>query len=350
MVTAALVAAHQLGLFSRIAKGSISAQSLAEAINPHDSTLSQSPGELKALLGFLVAHGFIDRIDDQFLPNSITLDLAATDKPYGRMMDLIAHQYLPAFFKLSDSIRSGSTAFEIAHGLPVWEYRKENSDQGRLFQEWLDLETQGLAIELAEGWNWNQYGSILDMGGGLGALARAIQTRHPSVKLTVFESPEVCEMAESRSLAHTQKAEFPLTLIKTIPGDFFKSIPGDFDAYVLKSVLHDWPDERCIELLQRLRSRMNSNQRLLVIERVTADLPNDLPAIPDASLAALDLTMFVVHGAKERAQSEWDDLFKKADLWLMSQRRFPSGLHLFELSVVGAEGGTRTLTPCGTGF
>lgn len=335
MVTAALVAAHQLGLFSRIAKGSISAQSLAEAINPHDSTLSQSPSEyrLKALLGFLVAHGFIDRIDDQFLPNSITLDLAAADKPYGRKMDLIAHQYLPAFFKLSDSIRSGSIAFEIAHGLPVWEYRKENSDQGLLFQEWLDLETQGLAIELAEGWNWNQYGCILDMGGGLGALARAIQTRYPSVKLTVFESPEVCEIAESRSLAHTQKAEVPLALIKNIPGDFFKSIPGDFDAYVLKSVLHDWPDERCIELLQRLRLRMSSNQRLLVIERVRTDLSNDLPGIPDAGLAALDLTMFVVHGAKERAQSEWDDLFKKAGLWLMSQTRFPSGLHLFELSL-----------------
>jgi hypothetical protein len=325
MVTAALVAAHQLGLFSRIAKGSISAQGLAESINLRDSTPSQSPSEyrLSALLGFLAVHGFIDRIDDRFLPNSITLDLAATDKPYGRMMDLIAHQYLPAFFKLSDSIQSGSTAFEIAHGLPVWDHRKENRDQGQLFQEWLDLETCSLATEIAECWNWNQYGSILDIGGGLGALAKAIQARYPSVKLTVFESPEVCEMAESRSLA----------LIKTIPGDFFQDIPGDFDAYILKSVLHDWSDARCMSLLQRLSLRMNSNQRLLVIERVREDLPNDLSRTPEISLVGLDLTMFVVHGARERAQSEWDDLFKKAGLWLMSQTRFPSGLHLFELSL-----------------
>ena len=40
-------------------------------------------------------------------------------------------------------------------------------------------------------------------------------------------------------------------------GSFFASVPAA-DAYLLKSILHDWPDDRCVEILRTCAAALNS--------------------------------------------------------------------------------------------
>jgi hypothetical protein len=51
-------------------------------------------------------------------------------------------------------------------------------------------------------------------------------------------------------------------------GDFFRSVPVSGDAYTLKSILHDWDDERCTTILTRCRDRTRPSGKVLLIECV----------------------------------------------------------------------------------
>ena len=44
---------------------------------------------------------------------------------------------------------------------------------------------------------------------------------------------------------------------RVVTGDFFKSVPEGADAYILKSVLHDWEDERALAILENSRCAMS---------------------------------------------------------------------------------------------
>ena len=88
-----------------------------------------------------------------------------------------------------------------------------------------------------------------------------------------------------------------------VAGDFFKAVPTGGDAYILKSVLHDWNDDRCREILANCREAMRENATLLLIERV---LPKKLEcSAAHQSAARSDLTMLAALAAMERSEAQF---------------------------------------------
>ena len=81
---------------------------------------------------------------------------------------------------------------------------------------------------------------------------------------------------------------------------------GGGDAYLLKSILHDWEDEPAIEILRTCRRAARAGTALLVIERQFA--------LPDTKLS--DLNMLVGPGGRERTIEEWGALLASADFRL----------------------------------
>ena len=53
-----------------------------------------------------------------------------------------------------------------------------------------------------------------------------------------------------------------------VEGDFFSSVPVGGDVYVLKSILHDWDDERCAAILRNCRAAMDDAARLMIVELI----------------------------------------------------------------------------------
>ena len=43
---------------------------------------------------------------------------------------------------------------------------------------------------------------------------------------------------------------------KVVGGSFFDSVPEGGDAYILKSILHDWADDPCVQILDSCHNAM----------------------------------------------------------------------------------------------
>ncbi len=96
-------------------------------------------------------------------------------------------------------------------------------------------EPRGSTGALITHYPFENYGWVVDVGGGNGALLLPVAARHPTMRVTVFDLPHVAERARLRI------AELGLSdRCEAVGGDAFVSVPPGAAAYVLKSVIHDW--------------------------------------------------------------------------------------------------------------
>ena len=97
-------------------------------------------------------------------------------------------------------------------------------------------------------------------------------------------------------------------------------MPSGADLYLLRQILHDWDDERCVELLHVCRQAMPPTAHLMIIERVFEEGATG----QDARFAALmDLYMMTVVGGEERSGLEFGDLVAKAGFAVRAVHRLP---------------------------
>ena len=89
-----------------------------------------------------------------------------------------------------------------------------------------------------------------------------------------------------------------------VAGSFFEKVPEGGDAYVLKSIIHDWEDDESIAILRACRRSMGPDAVVLLIERDLGK-PNENPA---AKLS--DLNMLVMPGGRERSDEEYAALLR----------------------------------------
>lgn len=91
-----------------------------------------------------------------------------------------------------------------------------------------------------------------------------------------------------------------------VSGDFFAAVPRA-DTLLLSWILHDWDDERSLEILRACRKAQESGQgRLLIVEAVLPELPGP------GQTTALDLVMLFGLGGRERTETEYAALLDTA--------------------------------------
>ena len=104
---------------------------------------------------------------------------------------------------------------------------------------------------------------------------------------------------------------------QAVGGDMFASVPAGGDAYLLKSILHDWGDDDAVRILRNCRQAIAENGKPLVIEYVVGP-PNQ----PDFA-KWMDLNMLVLLTGHERTEAEYRDLYAAAGFRLT--RTIPTG-------------------------
>jgi len=153
---------------------------------------------------------------------------------------------------------------------------------------------------------------IVDVGGAHGDLLLTILHAHPQARGTVFDLPHVADAA--RQAISTQGYG---GRCEAVGGDFFQAVPPGGDVYLLKLIVHDWPDAEVVHILRNCRAAMPLDGTLLVIEMV---LPDD----PQLSVAHVsDLNMLVMTGGQERTAREYEALLTRAGFRLT--RLIPTG-------------------------
>jgi hypothetical protein len=146
---------------------------------------------------------------------------------------------------------------------------------------------------------------IVDVGGGHGAFLATLLQANPDLQGVLFDRPHAMPgaMASLAEAAVIARCEF-------VAGDFFEQIPAGADGYLLKTIVHDWDDERSIVILRNCRRAMPNGGRLIVVERV---LPDRFEANRrHHAIARADLTMLIAFGGRERTAAEFAGLFEAA--------------------------------------
>jgi hypothetical protein len=202
--------------------------------------------------------------------------------------------------------------------MSVWQYRERNPEEGRVFHDAMAANTEVVSRSVVDAYDFSRFETLVDVGGGKGALIQAILTAHPRLRGILFDVKaaidEAARLFENASLDRCQFVE----------GNFFDWVPEGGNAYVLSRILHDWHDNQAVQILKVIRRAMTNTSTLLIVERV---LHAENPSI-EASHS--DLHMLVMTGGRERTAAEYQTLLAAAEFELV--RVIPTGspLHIVE--------------------
>jgi hypothetical protein len=217
-----------------------------------------------------------------------------------------SHSTWLAWGALEHSVRTGESAFTAVHGENVWDYRARHPADGAIFDAAMTALSRRVADAVLDAYDFGGFATVADVGGGRGAVLAAILNRYPAMRGVLFDQPHVVadapELLEEAGVADR---------CAVVAGDLFTGVPTEADAYVLKSVLHDWPDEQALAILAACRRAMPAGSVLLLLERVLAGPPYPPEAVP---IAFSDLNMLVGPGGQERTRDEYEALLRKAGL------------------------------------
>ncbi len=202
--------------------------------------------------------------------------------------------------KLDYCVKTGKQAIEEVYGVPIFQFFEQHPEESQLFNQAMTDLSMLDSPAVAEAYSFTGIHSLVDVGGGHGLLLATILARNPHLKGTLYEVPHVVEGARNGPLKPVMDR---CTLAS---GDMFSSVPAGADAYIMKHIIHDWPDDVCIEILKACRKAVNPGGKLLVVDNVI------LPGNDFASGKFLDIQMLIFPGGRERTEKEFRDLFAAA--------------------------------------
>jgi hypothetical protein len=298
----------QLGIPDLLKSGPRTIEDLAAASDSHPQALYRAL-RLLASEGILVEESErtfrLTPLSDALL-NDATVSLRAS-----------------ALFEISDlcrltwanvahSVKTGQSAFTHVFGAPLFEYLKAHPEAAGVFDAFMAEMTAAAAKTIAETYDFSEIATIVDVGGGHGAFLASILATRPQMRGTIFDLPQVISGAPA-TLHRAGVAD----RCETIAGSFFDTVPAGADAYVLKSVLHDWNDEECGKILKNCHGAMPAHGRLLVIEL-------DLPPGNDPHFGKyVDMNiMLQTEGGYQRSEEDHNSLFAASGFGL--SRVFPT--------------------------
>ena len=302
VVSRALQVAAELGVADVLAGGPKDRDTLAREVGAHADTLHRL---LRALADF----GVFDLLPDGRFANSPRSEYLRSDAP-GSLRGLARMHGDSALWQawagMEHSVRSGKPSFNHVHGSPVFDYLAAHPESARRFDQGMVTASRLLNEAVVEAYDWGQFGTLVDVAGGLGSTLAAMLQAKPRLQGVLFDLPHVTE--RSRDYLATQGVA---ARCRIETGSFFDAVPTGANAYFMKHILHDWGDEDCLRILRNCRAAMSDSAKLLVCEKLIP--PGNLPSVAKT----IDLVMLVLtDGGRERTEQEFRELFGGAGLRL----------------------------------
>lgn len=309
----AVAAAAELGIADLLQDGPVPVDVLAERTGTDAATLYR-------LLRALAAIGVFHEDDQHRFAQSPMSEYLRRDHPLS--VDPVTRMFVAdyewrAWAALTDSVRTGANAAELALGTDVWEHRRRHPADGEIFDASMRTLTRASTEDILAAHDFGRYAVIADVGGGTGALLAAVLRAHPGAHGILCDQPQVVARAGAVLGGLADR-------VRVVGGDFFEAAPAGADCYLLRRILHDWEDEPARQILRRLREVATPSARVLVLDAVVG------PPNADPAAKFLDLMMLVSAGGRERTDPEWTALLDSAGFRVESSVRVTSNMHLIE--------------------
>jgi hypothetical protein len=218
------------------------------------------------------------------------------------------------------TVETGKPGFEHTFGMEIFEYFAQNEAAGKRFDGLMGKLSEAVAADIVGAYDFSKFKTFVDIGGGNGALVIPILQASPHLRGIIFDLPNVVERTRA-DLENSPIAD----RCEAVGGDFFEAVPSGSDLYIMKWVMHNWPDDKCVAILKNCRTQMAADAKLVVVEQV---MPPQ--ATPETLGVMWDLHMLVMLNGIERTESEFRALFASAGFKLTRVIPIPSGFCMIE--------------------
>jgi SAM-dependent methyltransferase len=305
MVSQAVYVAAKLGIADLLADGRRPAAELADAAGAH-------PDALYRLLRLLAGYGiFVEHADGNFTNSAQSELLRDVPGSFRDFALVFGEHFYPTLGETLRLVQTGDPVFDAVFGAPWDEHLAANPEASGRFNRFMALGKEPLAVQLAaEEWRGDE--TVVDVGGGNGALVLALLERRPGLRGIVFDLPHVAAEAEERI-----RAAGLADRCKVVAGSFFDGVPAGGDVYILSHILHGLEHDPARDVLRRVGQAVAGDGRLLIHDGVVAP-PNE------PGLKLMDLLMLSL-GGRERTEEEWRALLPAGGFELVEIRPAPFG-------------------------
>ena len=303
--TQTLFVAAKLGIADLLAARPMSNEELAQATGAHVRSLARL---MRALVSLeICAIGPDGKYQLTALGGYLRRDVR--DSVRGMALHW-GGQLWEAWGHLLDCVMTGKNARGSEDPSAIFASFMGDPEQAAIFNRAMVNITEAVAEAVVRIYDFTGMTRVVDVGGGYGAMLAAVLRAYPSMRAVLFDLPQVIPGAR-RYLDDGGV----LARCELIEGSFFDQVPGAADACLLKSIIHDWPDDRSVEILRNCAAAVNSaHGKILLVEHVMPERIDSSPAHRGAIRG--DLNMMVATGGGERTAEEFKALFARAGLRL----------------------------------
>jgi 2,7-dihydroxy-5-methyl-1-naphthoate 7-O-methyltransferase len=269
------------------------------------------PSSLLRVLGHLVDKGvFQEPSPGRFALNEAALELLDPSMQLGLDLGGIGGRMAYAWGSLLSAVRTGTSAYHELFGLPFWEDLEAHPDIAASFDALMGPPGHGTPDpEVLVTGGWEEVKTVVDVGGGTGALLAEILRARPEIYGTLVDLPRTVARAGSLLQAAGVGER-----VRMVGQSFFDPLPAGADLYLLKSILNDWPDREARLILGRCAQAARPGGRVVILGGVSPD-----------DRANPELLMMVLLGSKNRSLTEFRELAREAALEVRAAGRLPSG-------------------------
>ncbi|NKY59026.1 methyltransferase [Nocardia flavorosea] len=311
--------AARLGLADHLGDSALGYPELAALTGTHPGALARLLRALAALEIVVEAGPGIFRLGEAGMP-------LRTDRPDSQAAAVLLFTdpaLLDSWKLTEEAVRTGRPTFEGLYGTDFFSFLATKPELSERFNATMRQVSLPIAQLIPVSYDFTRYHTVIDIGGGDGTLLSQILRGAQAVHGVVFDSPT--GVAEATS---TLTAAGVADRCRIEAGDFFSAVPEGGDIYVLKNILHDWDDERCVTILERCHRAMPAAGRLLIVESVLPDVVDTSDPAPYLT----DISMLVNMGGQERTRTEYENLCRRAGFSVTAVHPtvFPTSYSLIE--------------------
>jgi len=299
-----------LRVANHIAAGNTDIRQLAAASGSHAESLQR-------VLRHLVSKGvFEEPAPGRFALNEAARALLDDSIHLALDLDSFGGRMAHAWGTLLSAVRTGKPAYHEVYGLTFWDDLDAHPEIAAEFDALMGPAGHGVPDShvLLDPADWSSIRTVVDVGGGTGALLAEVLRAHPEVTGTLVDLPRT--VARSAELFEAAGVTDRVT---TSGQSFFDPLPAGRDLYLLQKVLDDWPDPEAKSILWRCAEAAGPSGRVVVLGGVTPE-----------QKASPELLMLVLVGGKNRTLGELRALAREAGLEVRASGHTPSKRFIVE--------------------
>ncbi|KAF2493673.1 cercosporin toxin biosynthesis protein [Lophium mytilinum] len=231
------------------------------------------------------------------------------------LMALTFQECWPAHGRALDAMEMKSqepsdSGFSLANGtrLGFFEFLSQNPDRAKGFAGAMSSTSSGSLEALSRSFDWASLGPrvVVDVGGSVGHVSAYLASQYPELRFLVQDKAEVVQDAEEKIPVEVRDR------VTFQAHDFFDEQNVKADAYLLRFVLHDWPDKWCLKILRALVPRLQEGAVLVLQEHILPE-PGSVGLLKERRVRSMDAIMLSLLNSREREERDWRSLFEEAD-------------------------------------